>query len=191
MTRLQILDFLFEHRRTEICLGSIFIRFTSIQYAFHEIKRSLRITWNTCKEKQKEKLTFRSLSLKILVFIIIEFQSSFFVSCQIGLRFELLDLQYAAQLGRLLLMIFPIVCAKNETPIVYSGQSLVQYPQKPNAAPHSLTYVLSYELGLFSHYQILETTSYDLTVSEFQALILQNKYILIWQKLETYPRLMN
>ena len=136
MTRLQILDFLFEHRRTEICLGSIFIRFTSIQYAFHEIKRSLRITWNTCKKK-REKLIFRSLSLKILVFIIIEFQSSFFVSCQIGLRFELLDLQYAVQLG-LLLMIFPIVCAKNETPIVYSGQSLVQYPQKPNATQHSL-----------------------------------------------------
>ena len=130
MTRLQILDFLFEHRRTEICLGSIFIRFTSIQYAFHEIKRSLRITWNTCKEKKGEKLTFRSLSLKILVFIIIEFQSRlFFVSCQIDLRFELLDLQYAAQLG-LLLMIFPIVCAKNETPIVYSGQSLVGITHK-------------------------------------------------------------
>ena len=130
MTRLQILDFLFEHRRTEICLGSIFIRFTSIQYAFHEIKRCLRITWNTCKEKQKRKINIQKLEPKD--FGIHHYRISvevFFVSCQIGLRFELLDLQYAAQLG-LLLMIFPIVCAKNETPIVYSGQSLVGITHK-------------------------------------------------------------
>ena len=55
------------------------------------------------------------------------------------------------------------------------------YSTHKNPTLHSTAYyVLSYELGLFSHYQILETTSYDLTVSGFQALILQNKYVLIW-----------